>query len=152
MAKLKRQGKVTPAEKMLVHKVVQDQPRALTKRQVNGLANALRRAPETIKAMIAEAQEHFLAHAEYYVQAHREAVEKGLEIGDAKGLMVAQQGAEWAMEHLRYRGEQVIEPPAPDRATGPRILVGVQVGGIKDPHTTVRLVSQGTSAPSESPI
>ena len=122
----RRAGSTTKAEKELVARVVLDQPREVSPRQIHGLAIALRRPKEVIRALVEEAKEHFVANASDYVRIHKQATDQALENGEND---IAAKAAQWAMEHLSAEGVRIVEPKA-DQAAGNRIQIGIKLGGI----------------------
>jgi hypothetical protein len=125
----KRQGGVTDVERQTIKALVLDQPTEITPVQIKALATGLRRTPEAIKALIAEAREDFAAAAIEYVDIHKQAVMAALANGDSKSLEVARKGAAWAMTNIAAEGERVVERPD-NGPQGNRIIIGVQIGGI----------------------
>lgn len=91
-----------------------------------------------LKALIERAKFNFAAKAERYVEAHAESVEAGLKLGNAAGLRMAAEASQWAMEHMALDGARVVDPPVKvEDHGGPKILIGVQVGGINQQPTTI---------------
>lgn len=127
----RREGPVTQAEKDLIAKVVSDSPRELKQGQINGLAQALRRSRETIKALVEEARDTFVERSKRYVDIHMEAAEKALADGSAKALEQAVKASQWAMENLSAEGARIIDRPT-DQAGGHKILIGIKVGGVSE--------------------
>jgi len=127
-----RAGSPTNTEKEMVAQFVQDQPREVTERQVAALATVLRRSKEVVRRMVEEARENFVASAQDYVAMHKQAVQSALANGDAKSLEVVVKGTQWAMENLQAEGVRIIDKAASEGASGPRIMIGVQVGGKND--------------------
>lgn len=124
-------AKISLEEKNLVAQFVMDQPREIAPQQINALATVLRRPKETVKAMVEQARENFVASAEYYVEAHKRAVDTALTNGDSKSLEVAVRGSQWAMENMSIEGTRIVEKAVAD-AGGTKIMIGVQIGGLKD--------------------
>ncbi len=126
----RRAGNITKAEKLVVAQIVADSPAEVTPKQVTALAQTLRRSPEAIRHAIAEARANFNSDANWYVDAHKQAVTKALASEDPKALEIARKGAAWAMTNMTHEGKRIIDRPE----TGPqgsKILIGVRIGGIK---------------------
>ena len=135
----RRSGKTTDAEQALVTQFLADQKREITEAQVGSLARLMRRSMDAIRTMIERARENFQTHGEFYVAAHKQAVEAALTAEDRFGnpnshaLDAAMRGSQWAMENLSAEGVRIVEPlKAATGPTGPRILVGIQIGGLKE--------------------
>lgn len=151
----KRGGPVTQTERALVTKFVNDQPREMTTSQVNSLAKVLRRSREVVRSLVEDAREEFQASADFYVKAHKESVTKALLVTnkdgehDPKALDVAARSSQWALENLSAEGVRVVDKPTAGKGeTGPRIMVGINVGGLNTPAVTI----ESTPLPeSESP-
>jgi hypothetical protein len=142
----KRPGGVTVAEKELVAQFVLDQPCEITPSQTNALSRVLRRSKELTRSLIEEARENFQSSASHYVEVHKQAVDTALANGDAKSLSVAVEGSQWALESMGADGVRIVDKPTKDKGiSGPRILIGVAVGGIKDPQTVVSIPAHTSS-------
>lgn len=129
----RRTGGPSVAEQNLVTALVLDSPTEVKPSQVTALAKALRRSPAAIKGMIEKAQLSFREKAERYVDIHITATERALENGSIAGLEVAQKGSQWALERMSGEGVRVIEPkPGQGEGgpAGPRVLIGIQLGGL----------------------
>jgi hypothetical protein len=155
--KSKRGGAVTKTEQQLVSQFVRDQPREVTTSQVNSLAKVLRRSREVVRGMIEQAREEFQSEASFYVKAHKQSVEKALNVltkdgeHDARALDVAARGSQWALENLSAEGQRVIDKPSAGKGeTGPRILVGIQLGGLNTPEAVTIDATPTPSPESES--
>jgi hypothetical protein len=143
--KAKRGGQVTKVEQALVTQFVLDQPREVTTSQVNSLAKVLRRSRDVVKSMVERAREDFQTSADFYVKAHKQSVELALNVTnkdgehDPKALDVAARSSQWALENLAAEGVRVIDKPNAGKGeTGPRIMVGINVGGLnKQPEVTI---------------
>lgn len=147
---LRRAGGPSVAEQNLVTALVLDSPTEVKPSQVTALAKALRRSPAAIKGMIERAQLSFREKAERYVEVHMEATERALRHGSVNGLEVAQKGAQWALERMSGEGVRVIEPKpgqGEGGAVGPRVLIGIKVGGIKANDETIDVTA--TEVPVE---
>jgi len=128
---LRRAGAITEAERHFVAQVVLDQPRELTPSQIHGLTKVLRRSKEAVKSMIEDAQAKFRENAEFYVDAHKASVQRALSSGTIAGLEVAQKGSQWAIERTSAEGARIIEKASADvSGAGPRVMIGIQVGGL----------------------
>lgn len=132
--KSKRKGAPTKAEKALVAQLVLDQPAEMSVSQVNALARTLRRSKDVVREMVERARENFVASAEDYVEVHRRATAGALESRDFE---VAGKLSQWAMSNISEQGVCVIEKAA-EGPSGPRILVGIRIGGIDQPAVTVK--------------
>jgi hypothetical protein len=154
--KSKRGGGVTKVEQNLISQFVRDQPREITTSQVNSLAKVLRRSREVVRGMVETAREEFQASAEFYVNAHKTSVQRAMGVTnkdgeyDPKALDVAARASQWALENLAAEGVRVVDKPSAGKGeTGPRILVGIQLGGLNKPES---VVIESTPLPeSESP-
>lgn len=131
----KRGGGITEAEKDLVARFVQDQPRELTTSQVSGLARTLRRSREATKDLIEQAKERFVDSAQRYVDIHRQAVEEALTAGE---FDTAMKGSQWYLEHVGVEGVGIIDKQkAPE--TGSKIAIGIKIGGVSEAATAITL-------------
>ncbi len=130
--KLYRRGAPSKAEKALVAQVVQDFPGELGPSQVNALAKTIKRTKEAVKEMILQAKENFVSEAESYVALHKKVVEAAYANGDAKSLDVAAKGAQWAIENIGAEGTRIIEA-AKTVPQGMKLLIGVNIGGLREP-------------------
>lgn len=131
-----RRGAPSKAEKALVAQVVQDFPGELGTTQVTALATTLKRTKEAVKTMIEQARQNFVSEAESYVSIHKQVVNAALANGDAKSLDVALKGSQWALENIGSDGARVIEV-AKAGPSGTKIMVGIQIGGLREPGTVV---------------
>jgi hypothetical protein len=128
-----RRGPLTRNEKSLVAALV-DQNGELTPNQIEATAIALRRKPETVADAIVSAREKLQRQAEFYVEAHAEAVQKAL-IGQA--FDTARRGAEWAIDRISVRTsegtiERIIDRDAPSDSQL-MIRIGLALGGMSRP-------------------
>lgn len=131
----KRVGPVTPAEKDLVAKFVQDQPAELTPAQTNALARTLRRTKETTLNLIHEARERLVDNSKFYVDAHKVAVAQALASDTVAGIEQALKGTQWALEHISGEGQGVLEANSGGGGnSGPRVMIGVNIGGMREPQ------------------
>ena len=153
----RRVGTTTQEEKDLVRQFVMDQPGEIQPRQERSLALTMRRSPDTVRHLIAEAKLHLGEAVEHYVDVHRQAVDTALANGDAKSLEVAVRGSQWAMENIAVDGVRVIEQ-ASKTPTGPRIMIGVRIGGANttdnggNPDTVVNVINGESANLDPSPI
>jgi hypothetical protein len=144
-------GSVTNAEKSLVAQFVADQPSEITTRQVNALGRLMRRTPDAIRKLIEEARENFQSNADFYVKAHKQAVETALDATDRfgnpdpKALDAAIRGSQWALENVSAEGVRVVDKAKTEGPTGPRILVGINVGGLNTSQSTNDTTSTSAS-------
>lgn len=136
----------------VVKQVVQDTPGSVSDAQVNGLARSLKRSKAVILQLIDEARETLAGAALDYVQMHKEAVEKAVANGDAKSLEVAIKGTQWAMSNLSLEGKRVIDARQVDGGGGPRILIGIKLGGLVQPASDAPALPpvEGVEVASES--
>ena len=125
----RRRGPITGNEQDLVAAFVMDQPGPISDKQERALTVALRRSPEAIKALIADARERFTAKAGRYVDIHAQATEDALKNGTVGGLETALKGSQWAIERISQDGARLVDKAA-DTNTGTKIIVGIQMGGI----------------------
>jgi acyl-CoA reductase-like NAD-dependent aldehyde dehydrogenase len=146
----KRYGVPTDADKAVVAQMVMDHPSEVSTKQVNALAVALRRPRHVIKELVERARENFVSHAEDYVRLHFETTQKAAEQDDPKALDAALRGSQWALEHMGAEGVRVVEKAGPTEK-GSKILIGIKVGGIDQPTTTIALpeVSATSVEPAE---
>lgn len=143
--KSKRAGAPTTAEKSLVAQFVADQPAEVTPAQVSGLARVLRRSKDAVKKMVEEAKENLQASVDTYREIHLQATMDAAADESMKGKQVAIEASQWAMENIAADGVRVVEKTKSEGPSGPRIIIGVKVGGVDQPVTTVAL------APAEDP-
>lgn len=142
----KRPGPISAAEHALVETVVAqavlDQPTPITPAQTRGLATFLRRTPETVAALIETAKARALDHLDDYVEIHYRTTQQAEQAGE---FATALKGAEWAMEHLGSAGARVVERETKGEA-GPRIQIGIQLGGLKTPVTDLTVARMADEA------
>ncbi len=140
-----RSDRPSAVEKDLVAHLVLGHPGPLRPRQELGLAHALRRSPQVIKALIEEARDKFASNAGKYVDVHMQAAEKALK---ARDFGVAARAAEWALTNLSADGVRVVEK-AQEGPQGAKILVGIQMGGVGDkPVTAITLPDPPVDPPA----
>lgn len=152
--KTKRTGSITKTEQALVTQFVLDQPREVTTAQVTALSKVLRRSKEAVKDMVVRAREEFNASADFYVLSHKQSVERALNVTtkegeyDPKALDVAARASQWAMENLSAEGQRLVDKPAAGKGEmGPRIMVGINLGGMNTKPTVETAVLEGESTP-----
>lgn len=136
----KRHGPVSQTEKEFVAQYVQDLPAPVTNAQTNALARTMRRSKEAVKTMIEEAKENFQSNAEFYVNAHKQAITSALADGDPKALDAAIRGSQWAMENLGAEGVSIVNKKQQDTGSGAgKVLIGIKIGGMRadSPATVV---------------
>jgi hypothetical protein len=144
--KAKRPGPISPTEQALVTQFVLDQPREVTTAQVTALSKVLRRSKEAVKGMLEKAREEFQSQAEFYVGAHKTSVDRALNVKnregeyDPKALDVAARASQWALENLSAEGQRIVDKPTEKGNSGPRIMVGVSIGGLNTPAAAVEVV------------
>lgn len=108
---------------------------------VKSLAVQFNLTPKEVRVIIDRARYRLAANAEKYVEAHMETVQLGLEVGREggrnapAGLKVAQEGAAWALERIGQGHSRVLDAPKAQGATGPQIVIGIQVGGVRVKNT-----------------
>lgn len=84
-------------------------------------------ASQPVKDLIRQARERFIQRVDRYVDAHLIAAETAALAGDAKP-------AQWALEHIQFEGERVVEPVDTRPQGQPAGLrIGVVIGGIPQP-------------------
>lgn len=135
--KSKRTGSISKTEQALVTQFVLDQPREVTTQQVTALSKVLRRSKDAVKGMVQAAREDFNASADFYVKSHKQAVDRALNVTnplgehDAKALDVAARASQWAMENMSAEGQRIVDKPTAGKSDmGPRIMVGINLGGL----------------------
>lgn len=133
-------GRPSKDEKALVAKVVADTPGPITPRQVQALATLTHRSKASIKKMVEEARDNFVESAGDYVEIHKMATIAALSQGDNE---TAIKGAQWAMTNIAAEGVRIIDKAAGE-STGPRVMVGIQIGGVTPPSDI-----KVTTVPSE---
>ena len=154
----KRHGPITPTEQKLVTQFVKDQPREVTPAQVTALSRVLRRSKDAVKAMVEQAREEFTTAASFYVDAHKQSVERALAVTnkdgehDAKALDVAARASQWALENLSAEGQRVVDGKATNKSDGgTKILINIPFGGMNaNPAvevTEIPPVIEGESTP-----
>ena len=134
----KRAGPITQPEKDLVAKLVMDQPAPVTPKQVTALASTLRRSKGAVRALVEEARETFVASAGHYVEVHKQAMDAALANGDSKSLDVAAKSAQWALTNISAEGARIVDRPSTEDK-GSKIAIGIVMGGIERPITTIAL-------------
>ncbi len=104
-------------------------------------------SPNMIREMIRQARQKFVENSMIYVEKHLDSVRAAYAAGEFDTVMTH---SEWALEHMSDGdGERLIEPvkqvaAAAPADAGPRVMIGVQVGGVKtQPQITVGDVEDG---------
>ena len=133
----KRHGPISPTEQKLVTQFVKDQPREVTPAQVTALSRVLRRSKDAVKAMVEQARTEFTESASFYVNSHKQSVERALAVTnregehDAKALDVAARASQWALENLSAEGQRVVDGKSAGKGdTGTKILINIPFGGM----------------------
>jgi hypothetical protein len=129
----KRAGPITDAEKDLVAKFVQDQPAEMTPAQTNALAKVLRRTKETTLNLIHEARERLVDNSKFYIDSHKVAVALAIQSDTVAGLEQAIKGSQWALENIAGEGVGILEKNNGTGSSGPRVMIGVNIGGMREP-------------------
>src|ERR1041385_598411 len=146
-----KMGHPTQTEQALVTAFVKDQPGEVSNDQVIGLARATRRSPRVIRGMIEKAREELVEASSDYVKAHREAMQAALANGDPKSLDVARRAAEWGMENISQDDARIVDrkKEADGGSSGPRIFVGLKIGGLKQEDLEGEIVEGSEDARSD---
>jgi len=100
------------------------------------LAGELGITRQQVKLLIERARLNLAARAEHYVAAHYESVRLGLAAGDSRGLRVAAQASQWALERIVEDGKRVVEAPQQGPA-GSKVIVGIAIGGAAKPEPVI---------------
>jgi hypothetical protein len=130
---------VSPIERDMVARFVMDQDQPITPVQERAMARMLRRSPEVIRDLIQDARVTFATRAPRYVDIHLRATEEALASGTVTGLDTALKASQWAIERIAADGARVIDPTKAVASSGPRIVIGVEVGLIKQAVTEILL-------------
>lgn len=126
---------ITAAERDIIQRVVEQQPNtALTERQVTGLAHALRRKPDTVKAVIEDARHELAMRTPRYMDVHMQATEGALrkEDFDTAGKL-----AQWALENVSEDGQRVVEKGQGVPGSGVQVMIGLNLPGMPQPTLTI---------------
>lgn len=133
----RRAGVPSKDEQALVKQFVKDQPAEVTPGQISQLAKLLRRSEGTVKGMIERARADFASAAQTYVDTHLLATTGALDKGDFE---TAGKLSQWALENLGAEGVRIVEKKGNSEApSGPRVVVGIQLGGLGKLPSTVTL-------------
>lgn len=136
--RFKRAGNLSKAEKQFVAQIVQDQPRPLQVNEINSLAKVMRRSRETIKQAVEDARDNFVVSAGRYVDIHKQATEQALTDGDNE---TALKGSQWYLEHVGAEGVQIVDK-AKAVPSGNKIMIGIKIGGIDSPTSTIDIPNE----------
>lgn len=132
--KPRKAGPITQAEKLIVAELVQDAPlNLMSDEKISMTAELMRRSPDVIKSIVVQAREQLQSNALSYVASHRKSVEQALA---AQDFDIARKGSEWAIEHISARDadgkvERIVEKVEAE-STAPRVMIGIQLGGLRD--------------------
>lgn len=122
--------KCPPAERAMIQTFMAKLPREITIEETKVLGKLFTRHPEAMKLAIEAAREAFINNAQLYIEKHRDAVRAAYAAGE---FDIAAKHAEWAIERLGTKEGMLLEQPKVEMASsGPRILVGINMGGIDD--------------------
>ena len=130
----KRRGPVTAREKLIIAEIVNDAPAQLVSpKQIEQTAGLLRRDEKTIIGVIAQARERLQARAETYVDLHLAATQGAIADGD---FDTARKGAMEMIEKISARDsdgkvERIVEVAESQSSSGPRVMIGIALGGMK---------------------
>jgi hypothetical protein len=122
-------GSLRKSEKLTIDQLIQSNSDVIAPSQVEAIAIAMRREPATIEKYITAARERFLSNADRYAAIHAEAAERGLALGDAKGLEVSRKAAEFGMSNASNKDFRVIDSPG-QSSNAPVIKIGIALGGL----------------------
>lgn len=125
-------GPPSNQDRAIVEGIVANTAGGLQASDVRALAKVMRRSPDVVAGLIAEARDKFLGSAGRYVEIHRQAVEDALADGSAAALEQAIKGSQWAIENLAAEGARIVDKPDKNSGAGVKIMVGVQLGGLQD--------------------
>lgn len=120
-------GPLSQSEKIVITEIAK---KPITPDVIEGVAVALHRSVDAIKSEVAKARERFTANADFYVEIHKKVAEQALAAND---FTEARKAAEFAMINTSQRTSQGIDRIV-DKDTGategPRIQIGIALGGI----------------------
>jgi hypothetical protein len=126
----KRWGALSKAEKAHIAAIVADAPRELGAEQIEVLADAMRRTPETIKRAVANAREEVQERASRYGEIHLAAVEGALAAGDHE--TAAKESRQMLERVTDDEGKRVIGVAEDAKgAQGVNVLINIPLGGVK---------------------
>lgn len=84
---------------------------------------------EAVRVVIGRAREALGRNAEFYVNAHREAIEAAIVNGDAKSLAVAAGASQWAIQRIAEGDKRIVDPDKMEPAA-PALNIGIAIGGV----------------------
>lgn len=137
--KAKRHGHITEPEKAIIAQFVADQPAEISIQQVTALSKVLRRSKDTIKDLIEQARENLQVSLQDYVAIHKSATMDAASSDTMAGKKIAIEAAQWAMENVGIDGVKAVEKAKSEAYGGPRVLVGIRVGGVEQPITSIAI-------------
>lgn len=125
-----RDRKCPPATRAMIQTFMKNLPREMTIEEVKVLGKLFTKHPDALRLAMEAARNAFLANAEIYIEKHRDSVRAAYAAGDYD---TAARHAEWAIERLGTKQGMLLEQPSAqtNSGNGPRILIGVNMGGIK---------------------
>ena len=105
-------------------------PKADIREAAEHLAPVLKRTPESLREAIIEARQRMVSRASEYADLHL----KAAQIAAARGNSAP---TEFALKHLSFDNERIIEAELPINDSGPKVLVSIvmsePLGGTKVP-------------------
>jgi hypothetical protein len=124
---LSNDPKVSPEELAGISKLLRESPEVAKVAITKGLQSIQARTASHLANKIKEGRMAFTEKAKDYVELHLKATRAAYAAGE---FDTAARHAEWAMEKLGTKNLRLIElPDAKDSGGGPRIMVGVKIGG-----------------------
>lgn len=133
---IKKGGRPSKEEKQMVAQVVLENPGPIEPAQVQALSKLMHRSKDAIKKMVEEARDNFVEKAKDYVDIHHMATVAALSDGDNETAM---KGAQWAMTNIAAEGVRIIDKAAGSESSSPRVMIGINVGGIVPPAGSVKV-------------
>lgn len=85
-----------------------------------------------VRVIIGRARAALGRNAEFYVDAHRAAIELALVNQDAKSLAVAAGAAQWAIQRIAEGDKRIVDPDKMEPAA-PALNIGIAIGGVPQP-------------------
>lgn len=134
----KRRGKPTEADKVAVAAIVMDAGHELNRSEQLSLARTLNRSVESVRKLIAQARENFVASAEDYVDIHKAATLGALDTHDYE---TALKGSQWAMTNMSHEGQRIVDKPTGE-AAGTKVMIGIQMGSMAGSLPTVKVAEE----------
>jgi hypothetical protein len=135
-----RRGKLADKlDQAIVTQLVKKSDRPITERQIEAAAELTGRKTIAIKIMIERAREKFARAAEQYVDTHLDATTQALAAGDFE---TATKASQWAMSNLAAEGARVIDRPDDTQSSGPKVLIGIKLGGLGPDTRAAAVVEQ----------